>query len=167
MVEKGEIKGKGRTCCVARVPNNITYKNNTHILGIFIYFFLKYAAVWPKCTRLDRRHRGNFTLQYRRPFAPYWLRRHLLRIYTYHLSNQGKITREFSQQEFWLRGLFPHRTRLFNILFGWHLASEEWWEPYCLFHAREITHTPSFSIWLHSRFSYRMKILPLVAFIVF
>ena len=100
MVEKGEIKGKGRTCCVARVPNNITYKNNTHILGISIYFFLKYAAVWPKCTRLNRRHRGNFTLQYRRPFPPYWLRKRLLRIYTYHLSNQGKITREFSQQEF-------------------------------------------------------------------
>ena len=46
-------------------------------------------------------------------------------------------------------------------------ASEEWWVPYCLFHAREITHTPSFSTWLHSCFSYRMKILPLVASIVF
>ena len=27
----------------------------------------------------------------------------------------------------WLMGLFPHRTRLFNILFRWHFAGEEWW----------------------------------------
>ena len=32
-----------------------------------------------KWTRFDRRHRGDFTLQYRRPYAPYRLRTHTTR----------------------------------------------------------------------------------------
>ena len=50
---------KGRTYCVARAPNDVSYKNNTHIPGIFIDYFPKDVAVWPKWTRstIDRRHR--------------------------------------------------------------------------------------------------------------
>ena len=76
MVEKGEI-WKGRTYCVAGGPND-SFKNITHIPGISIYFFPKDVAVWPKWTRFDRPHRGDFTLQRRRPYAPYRLRRRLL-----------------------------------------------------------------------------------------
>ena len=39
---------KGRTYCVARAPNDVSYKNNTHIPGIFIHYFPKDVAVWPK-----------------------------------------------------------------------------------------------------------------------
>ena len=55
---------KGRTYCVARAPNDVSYKNNTHIPGIFIHYFPKDVAVWPKWTRstIDRRHRGDFLL---------------------------------------------------------------------------------------------------------
>ena len=46
---------------------------------------------------------------------------------------------DFSYKKCWLQGLFPHRTQLFNIPFGWPLTSEEWWAPYCcLFHALEM-----------------------------
>ena len=63
MVEKGEIKKKGRTYCVAGEPNDISYKNNTHIPGSSIHYFSKNVAVWPKWTRCDRRA---FALQCRR-----------------------------------------------------------------------------------------------------
>ena len=68
---------KGRTYCVAKVPNDASFKNNTHIPGISIHYFPKDVAVWPKC---------------RRPYAPYRLQIRLLRTFI----NQGKITREFS-----------------------------------------------------------------------
>ena len=61
MAEKGEIMKRGRTHCVAEALNDVSYKNNTHRPGIYIYFFLKDEAVWPKYTRFDRRHRGDFT----------------------------------------------------------------------------------------------------------
>ena len=61
MAEKGEIMKRGRTHCVAEALNDVSYKNNTHRPGISIYFFLKDEAVWPKYTRFDRRHRGDFT----------------------------------------------------------------------------------------------------------
>ena len=70
---------KGRTYCVAKVPNDASYKNNTHILGISINYFPKEVAVWPKRTQFDRRRRGDFALQCRRPYAPYRLQRRLLR----------------------------------------------------------------------------------------
>ena len=67
MVKKGEIKKRGRTYCVAGAPNDVRYSNYTHILGISIHYFPKDAAVWSKWTRFDRRYRGDFTLQSRRP----------------------------------------------------------------------------------------------------
>ena len=48
MVEKGEIKKKRRTYCVAGAPNDGSYKNNIRITGIPIYHFPKGVAVWPK-----------------------------------------------------------------------------------------------------------------------
>ena len=81
LVEKGEIWMKGRTYCMARAPNDVSYKNNTHIPGIFIHYFPKDVAVWPKWTRstIDRRHRGDFPLQCRLPYAPNRPQRPLLR----------------------------------------------------------------------------------------
>ena len=48
---------------MAGAPNDVSYKNNTHIPGIPIHYFQKDAAEWPKWTRFDRQHRGDFTLQ--------------------------------------------------------------------------------------------------------
>ena len=73
---------KGWTYCVAGASNYVRYKNKTHISGIFIYCFPKNVAVWPKWTRFDHRHRGDLTLQCRLPYAPYRLRRRLLRTHT-------------------------------------------------------------------------------------
>ena len=81
-MERGEIQRKGRTYCVAGAPNDVSYKNNTHIPSISIHFFPKYVAVWPKWTRFDRCHRGDFTLQSHWPYAPYRLRRRLLLTHT-------------------------------------------------------------------------------------
>ena len=56
-----------------------------HIYRVFLYTtFQRDVAVWPKWTRFDRRDRdrGDFPLQCRRPYAPYRLRRRLLRTYT-------------------------------------------------------------------------------------
>ena len=64
---------------MAGAPNDVSYKNNTHIADIYIHFFPKDVALWPKWTRFDRRHRGDFSLQCRRPYALYRLRRRLLR----------------------------------------------------------------------------------------
>ena len=66
-----------------------------------------------------------------------------------------------------LRGLFPHRTRFFNILFGWHFASE--CHKHIVFYFKHLrgTHTPCLSTWLHLCFSYRMKIPLIVVSIVF
>ena len=50
--------------------------------GHFYSFLPKDVAVWPKWTRFDRRNRGNFTLQRRRPYTQCLLRRRLLRTYT-------------------------------------------------------------------------------------
>ena len=50
---------------MAGAPDDVGYKNNTHIPGISEHYFPKDVAEWPKWTRLDRRYRGNFTLQYR------------------------------------------------------------------------------------------------------
>ena len=38
----------GRTYYVAEAPNDVSYKNNTHKLGISIHYFRKDVAVWPK-----------------------------------------------------------------------------------------------------------------------
>ena len=45
----------------------------------------KNVAVWPKWTRFALRYRGDFTLQCRRPYAPYRLRRRLFRT---HITSQ-------------------------------------------------------------------------------
>ena len=87
MVEKGEIWKKGRTYCEAGAPNDVSYRNNTHIPGISIHYFPKDVAVWQKWTRFDRRHRGDFTLRCRRPYVPYRLRRRLLQT---HFTSQIK-----------------------------------------------------------------------------
>ena len=60
----------------------LAYKNNTHIPGISTHYFAKDAAIWRKWTRFDCRRRGDFILQFRQPYAPYWFRRRLLRTYT-------------------------------------------------------------------------------------
>ena len=70
MVERGKINWKGRTYCVARAPNDVSYKINTHIPDISIHYFLRGVAVWPQWTR-SRRNRGDFTIQCRWPRAPY------------------------------------------------------------------------------------------------
>ena len=45
MVVKGEIyQKKGRTCCVAEAPNDVSYKSNTHKPGISIPYFRKDEA---------------------------------------------------------------------------------------------------------------------------
>ena len=67
---------------MAKAPNDVSLKNNTYKLGISIHYFPKDVAVWPKWTRFDRRHRGDFALRCRRRHAPYRLRRRLLRTYT-------------------------------------------------------------------------------------
>ena len=82
IVERGEIQGKERTYCVAGAPNDVSYKKNTHIPSIFIYYFLMDVAVWPIWMRFDRCHREDFTLQCHRPSVPYRLRRRLLRTHT-------------------------------------------------------------------------------------
>ena len=82
IVEKREIKKKGRTCYVAGASNDVSYKNNTHIPGISIHYLPKNVTVWQKWTRLDRRHRGDFILQCRWPYAPHRLRRRLSQTYS-------------------------------------------------------------------------------------
>ena len=67
---------------MAGAPNDISYTSNTHILDISIHFFPKNVAVWSKWSRFDRRHRRDFTPQCRWPYAPYLLRRRLLRTHT-------------------------------------------------------------------------------------
>ena len=80
----------------------------------------------------------------------------------------GKLIKEFSLKECWLRSPSQHQKRPFNIIFGWHVTSEEWWARYCcLLHALEMYYSPCLSTWLHLRCSYRMKILPVVVSIVF
>ena len=83
MGEKGEIIKKGRTHCVAKELNDVSYKNNTHTPVISIYYFLKDESVWPKWTRFYRRHRGGFLTQSRRPgrAMPRPLRRRLLQMH--------------------------------------------------------------------------------------
>ena len=62
MVKKGEIKKRGRIYCVAGAPNDVMHNYNTHTPGISIHYSPRDVAVWPKQTRFDRRHRGDFTL---------------------------------------------------------------------------------------------------------
>ena len=62
MKEKGEIYKKGRTYYVAEAPNDVSFKNSTHTLGVSIHSFPKDVAVWPKWTRFDCLHRGDSTL---------------------------------------------------------------------------------------------------------
>ena len=47
MVEKGEILKKRRRYCAAEAPNDVSYKNNKHMLAISIQYFQKDVAVWP------------------------------------------------------------------------------------------------------------------------
>ena len=97
MAEKGEIMKRRRTHCVAEALNDVSYKNNTHRPGISIYFFLKDEAVWPKYTRFDRRHRGDFTRSKssaRWGYAPSASKTAVTN--AYHLSNQGRVADEFS-----------------------------------------------------------------------
>ena len=73
IMKRGKIQSKGRTYCVSRAPNDVSYKNNTHIPSISINYFPKDVAVWPKWTRFDRCHQ---------PYAPCRLRRRLLLTHT-------------------------------------------------------------------------------------
>ena len=146
---------------MAGTSNDVSYKNNTHKPGISIYYFPKDVAVSPRSST-SRRFYSSMLSAICLVLA---LKTSVTN--TYHLLNQRKITNEFSWKECWLRGLFPHRTRLFNIPFGWHFASEDWWAPYVVYFTRlRCTHTSCLSTWLHLRFSYRRKILPIVVSIV-
>ena len=76
---------------------------------------------------------------------------------TSHLLNQGKITINLAKK----KCRFPHRTRLFNILFGCKqriVSSLLFFYFTCL----RCTHTPCLSTGLHLRFSNRGKILLIV-----
>ena len=68
--------------CLTGTPNDISYKNNTHIPGISVPYVPKDVVVRPKWTSLDRRHQGNFYST--------------MSTNTYQWSNQGKITKESS-----------------------------------------------------------------------
>ena len=46
MVEKGEIYKIGRKYSVAGAPNDVSYKNNTHIPYISIHSFSKDISLW-------------------------------------------------------------------------------------------------------------------------
>ena len=137
MVEKGTIWKKGRRYCVARAPNNASFKNNTHILGISIQAFPKnIAKVDALRSSTSRRFYSLMSSALcslpasKTPVTN-----------TYHLSIQGKITNEFSWK-WWLGGLFLHRTRLFKILFGDFLIVVYFTRLRC-------TQTPCLFIWLH------------------
>lgn len=53
---------------MVEAPNDVRYKNNINIPGLIsIHYFPKEVAAWPKWSRFDLRHRGNFTLQCRLP----------------------------------------------------------------------------------------------------
>ena len=45
LVEKGEIKKRGQTYCVAGALNDVSYKNDTHTTNISIQYFPKDVAV--------------------------------------------------------------------------------------------------------------------------
>ena len=75
IVERGEIQRKGRTYFLAGAPNDVSYKNNTHIPSISLRYFPKDVVAWLKWTRFDLCHQGDFTLQYHWPYALYRLRR--------------------------------------------------------------------------------------------
>ena len=136
-MERGEIQRKRRTYCVAGAPNDISYTNNIHIPSISVHYFPKDIAVWPKWMRFDRCHRGDFTLHCQclmlRTGFEDGCYEHIPQV------KSGEDNQWIQLKQYRWRGLFPHRTRLFDILFGWHFASEEWWSPYCcLFHALEM-----------------------------
>ena len=76
---------------MAGAPNDVSFKNDTHTLGTSIHYFLKDVPVWPKWTRVDRCHRGDFTLQSRQPFAPSRLRRRLLRTHAASLIRELRL----------------------------------------------------------------------------
>ena len=65
--------------CLTGTPNDISYKNNTHIPGISVPYVPKDVVVRPKWTSLDRRHQGNFYST--------------MSTNTYQWSNQGKMTK--------------------------------------------------------------------------
>ena len=96
LVGKGGIEKKGRTYCVTGEPNDVSYKNNTDIPDISIHYFPKDVALCPKWTCFDRRHRGDFTLQCRRLYAFYRLRRRLLRT---HITSQIRGTQPMNSAE--------------------------------------------------------------------
>ena len=77
-------------------PNDVSYKNNTDIPDISIHYFPKDVALCPKWMRFDRRHRGDFTLQCRRLYAFYRLRRRLLRT---HITSQIRGTQPMNSAE--------------------------------------------------------------------
>ena len=56
---------------MAGAPDDVSFMSNTHTPSISLHYFPKDVAVWPKWTRFDRRHLGDFALQCRRHHAPY------------------------------------------------------------------------------------------------
>lgn len=83
-----------------RIIHGNLFANTLSIGEIFMWVgvaLLKLFASWlEKKTVLKVPMTRNFTLICRRPYAPYRLRRRLLITNSYHYSNQGKRTIEFS-----------------------------------------------------------------------
>ena len=73
--------------CAAGAPNDVSYNNNTHTVGISIQYFPKDVAVRPKWTRFDLRSPIGLILRTGFEDGCYD---------TYHWSNHRKITNEFS-----------------------------------------------------------------------
>ena len=65
-----------------------------------------------------------------------------------------------------IKGLIPRCTRLLNILFGWHFASEEWWASCCcLFHALEMySYSLSFNMITFTPFFLYCIVSPFLSF---
>ena len=89
---------------------------------------------------------------------------------TYHWSNHGKIINEFSFKKMLIKGpvstpytFFQHSFRL-TFRKGRMVSSLLFIVVY--FTHLRCTRTPCLSTWLHLRFSYRIKILPIVVFII-
>ena len=109
---------------MAGAPNGVSYKNNTHKTEYFYTLLSKGCSCMSRKDAFRSLSSGRFYSSMSSALCSVPASKTAV-TNTYHQSNQGKITNDFSLKECRLRGLFPNRTRLFNILFGRHFASDE------------------------------------------
>ena len=88
MEEKGETKKRGRTYCVAGVPNDVRYKNNTLTPGISMRYLPKYVPAWKASNTYHWSNQRKMTN-------------------TFSKKKNG-----------YFKSLFPYRTRLLHNLFA-------------------------------------------------